>query len=538
MPQRRELVLIAIGFAVLHVILGLALITPAPYEGGDNATYLGLARSVLQHGTITELWDPAQRSATLYPPLFPLVIAAALAVGLETWIQLKIFTLCISAIGVGFSVLWLARVSGNRTAIAGGLLLALSPGILTQATYVLSEGLFWLFTMIAFWALSHIQMIQPLERVASEPFDARRTRWLILAAAGAAAAALTRSTGLPLLFAMGAALLVRRRWRDIAIFSAVALPPVVGWSVRGKLLGAPGYGSYVTMVDPYQPHLGSIGVSEFVQRILTNAISYITEMVPALIWSGDATLRPLTIVMILIILAWWLVRLVRKPDVLEIWVLLYAGLLVIWPEAWAGERFALALAPAFIYFMVDALRALHRRNHTAGSVAVVAACLIAAAIMAPVLFARASTAAMCREQAKADGEFVCMPHGYMDFMSIAKAAPAVLPANSVVLSRKPTLFFAESGFRSAMYPMSPDTAEFFATADSVKARYVVVDQLTTLAEMYLNPVILTAPGRFCVEDALSRDHALVMQILQTERPNAIPADSTGFVPMPACKDLL
>ena len=88
-----------------------------------------------------------------------------------------------------------------------------------------------------------------------------------------------------------------------------------------------------------------------------------------------------------------------------------------------------------------------------------------------------------------------------------------------------------------MYPLSSDPARFFAAADSVKARYVVVDQLSPLAELYLNPVILSAPARFCLEDAMSRDHALVMQILPTERPNAAVADSTGYVPMPDCKDL-
>ena len=535
--QRRETVLIAIGFAVLHLVLGLALLTPAPYEGGDNATYLALAKSLLQHGTYTELWDPAQRSATLYPPLFPLVIATALAVGLETWMQLKLVTLCISAFGVAISVIWLRRVSGQRVAIAGGAILAISPGILAQSTYVLSEGLFWVFTMLALWSLSHIQMLRPAASSSIDNAEMHRTRWLVAAAAAAGAAALTRSTGLPLIAAIGGVLVVRRRWRDAAIFSAITILPLMAWSIRGKLVGAPGYRSYVTMIDPYQPERGTIGVSEFFQRILTNAMTYITEMAPSLIWTADAMLRPVAIIMILFVIGWWLIRLVRKPDVLEIWFLLYAGLLVIWPEAWAGERFVLALVPAFIYFMADGIRALQRRNHTAGSVALVGVFLLALVIMPPVLFARTSQAALCREQAKGDGEFVCMPHGYMDFMSIAKAAPAVLPANSTVISRKPTLFFAQSGFRSAMYPLSADTARFFANADSVNARYVVIDQLSPLAEMYLNPVILAAPGRFCVEDALSRNHALLMQILPTERPNAVPADSTGFVPMPACKDL-
>src|SRR5688572_28887653 len=80
---------IGAGCAVLHILIGLLLLTPEPYHGGDNALYRGLAQSLFERGRYLELWDPVQRPATLYPPLFPLTLAAALALGLRSWLQLK-----------------------------------------------------------------------------------------------------------------------------------------------------------------------------------------------------------------------------------------------------------------------------------------------------------------------------------------------------------------------------------------------------------------------------------------------------------------
>src|SRR5690606_5085849 len=92
----------------------------------------------------------------------------------------------------------------------------------------------------------------------------------------------------------------------------------------------------------------------------------------------------------------------------------------------------------------------------------------------------------------------CVGPVWDDFFELAELTPRMLPDDAVVLSRKPRLFHALSGHRSSIYPFSDDPAAFFATADSVGARYVIYDQLGGTADAYLRPALLRKAGAFCL----------------------------------------
>ena len=76
--------------AFVHLLLALAAFDPTPHSGGDNAAYIALARSLLEHGRYLELWDPASPPHLLYPPGFPALLALAMLVGVKPWVGLKL----------------------------------------------------------------------------------------------------------------------------------------------------------------------------------------------------------------------------------------------------------------------------------------------------------------------------------------------------------------------------------------------------------------------------------------------------------------
>src|SRR5437016_11954281 len=70
---------IAFALVAVHVLFCLLSFIPAPFTGGDNFAYITLANSLLHQHKYLELYDPAQTPHTQYPPVYPLILAGAIA---------------------------------------------------------------------------------------------------------------------------------------------------------------------------------------------------------------------------------------------------------------------------------------------------------------------------------------------------------------------------------------------------------------------------------------------------------------------------
>lgn len=513
---------LALGCALAHLVLGLLVLQPAPFAGGDNATYLSLARSLLERGDYTRTWDPALPPETLYPPLLPVLLAGALAVGVPVWTGLKVLMVLVSAVAVGFSVLWVDRVASRRVAAWVGAVLAVSPGVLELSHPVLSEPLFWALTMVALWAWTHV-----------EPDDAAelRTGWLVGSAAAVAAAWLTRSLGVALAVAILLRLAGRRRWRAAALFGVVAVGPAALMWLRGRLVGGVEYGDYLLLADPYRPEEGRIGPLGLVPRALHNGGRYLTDLGPDLLLGQGSLATTLGTALFIVALAGWATRLVRRRGAVpELWLPAYAALVLIWPETWAGTRFVLAIAPAVLLCAVEPWRLLPTRARVAtGSIA----CALVTVAVVPPLSRQFAFAAECRAIARAGQPYECMGQPWADIMTVAANVRGRLGDDAVVLNRKPTLFFANSGYRGTLYPETQDPTRFFAFVDSVGAGWVVLDDAPDLAAHYLEPILSAVPDRFCVVEASSLAHAVLLRI---EPPGAAPRsqDVAGLTRFRGC----
>ncbi len=126
---------------------------PAPHNGGDNAAYVTLAFSLAEHGTYTDLYDPAGMPHTKYPPVFPGLLAVMLVLGARTWSALKIVSAVFTIAAVGFTYLWAERRLGAVSALGLSVMLAISPALVYYSHWILSDPIFLCFTMAALWAL-------------------------------------------------------------------------------------------------------------------------------------------------------------------------------------------------------------------------------------------------------------------------------------------------------------------------------------------------------------------------------------------------
>lgn len=501
----------ALAVGALHLLLCALAFEPQPYPGGDNGAYVSLARGLLERGAYLDYWDPATPPHTQYPPAFPLILAGALAVGLPVWVGIKWLCVGFSAAAVALSALWLRRVLPPGPALGASVLVAAVPGALPIANQVLSDVPFWTWTVLALWAYA---------RAEPQAESERGWRWEALGAAAVVLAYFTRIAGLPLAIAAAAWLVLHRRWRGLGVLAASLLPLAAAWALRNRMLGgSSAYQREFWWIHPYAPARGTIGPVEFVERMGTNVVRYGSERLPALFF-GEATEKTawavvLVTLVVALAVAGWGLR-VRRPSVAELFVPLYVGLLLIWPATWSGERFILPILPLLVGYAAVALFALGGRVRRPALVAAAAGVALALA-MVPGLRDAAALGAECRAGYAAGNPAPCLPPVWSDLLRSGVELRGKLPEGSVVIHRKPSLFFVSSGYRSALYPKSVDPDTFAALVRRTGADYAVVDQVADMSP-YLHRVMTARNHWFCVVQEHSSPNAVLTRVLLDAPP--------------------
>jgi hypothetical protein len=546
--QRVRPAYVALAFALLHLALVLLSLNPSPHNGGDNASYLALATSIREHGTYQELWDPAARPHTQYPPGWPLILAGALAAGMTPWVGFKVLAGLFSALAVGLGYLWARRVSTPGTALVVAALLAVGPGVVDVGRWELSDAPFWAFTMLALWAFARVVRDGGADADASTPAPTTGPeggrRWtallgpLAVAAVGTLLAYGTRSAGLPLAVAAIGWLAWRRRWTQLGVFAAVVAPFALYWWARGRMAGGPSYAGYLFYVDPYRPVLGTVGIGGMLDRVGRNAVEYTVEWLPYLLTGVRRGLpaAALGAAVVLLALAGWGMR-VRRAGIAELWLPLYVGLVLIWPAEWAADRFLLPALPMMLLCAAEPVRRLTARKGNATLVGAAAVGVIAIAALPP-LGKQINHAVKCRAVYGPSNLFPCLAEPWADLLEMGRSLRGELPADATVLSRKATLFWAYSGYPSRTYPFTDNPDTLLATAREARSRYILLDYMDQVSVMYLAPVLMQRPQAFCVMRAIGPGRATLMGIQPgAERmPNvrARPGNETADVPFPHC----
>lgn len=494
----------ALALALLHLVLALIVFDPTVFMGGDNAAYLALARSLLDRHRYLSLWEPLVPPHTQYPPVFPGMIAIGLLLGMRSWVGIKLIVVACSTAAVAFTYLWLRRRRRPGLALAVAGLIAVSPGVLTQSHIELSDVPFFAFAMVALWAFERL---------------GRRDR--VRFAVGVAAIVLanfTRSAGLPLVLAAFAWLAWRRRWRQLAILAAVVLPLSFLWWLRGHVTGGSAYVQLFWYVDPYRPASGTIGLGDLFHRIFANERAYLGQALPVLLAEQISTLVVfLSYAVALLGVFGWVMRL-RRAQLAELFFPLYIGLLFVWPEVWAGERFLLPAYPLLLAYAGDGLvRIVRRVRRWAVAPAGILITSALALLAMPSIVAEAGAASICRDQFRAGDMAACLDPSEAAFLEIALWARNGLPAGANVISRKPRIFYVYSGHRSHDIPTSSDPRQFLATLREQHTGYVVLDVIGGITREYVGPIVTAHPDAFCLLHATEDGNAALLK-LQPDAP--------------------
>lgn len=222
------------GFVWLLTALGLLaalliLLREVNYGVGlvqDSIAYLSVARSLASGAGLV---DYTGAPLTLWPPLFPILVAVPGVLGVDAAAAAGL----VNAVAVGALVLaagwWLrGRYGSILLAVWGALAVMLASPIANVGTWAVSEPVY-----ILLMALTLTQVVRFL--------DSGRRQALVWAAAFTALACLTRYSGVAIVITVALLLLCRREsWpdkvRDIALYAAIAALPVGIWMARNFLI--------------------------------------------------------------------------------------------------------------------------------------------------------------------------------------------------------------------------------------------------------------------------------------------------------------
>lgn len=542
--------------ALLLVIQGVLVwyvFTPGTHPGGDNAAYVALADALAEGDGYVERWEPGAPDHTKYPPVFPALLAVLALLGAERWVTFKLVSAVSAVVVVGATYLWGRKRVPEGLAAVAALATGMSYTLLFHSRYILSDVLFLAFTMVAVW------LLQPTRDDVCEVGSARSegpknspAGIFAFALLAVLLAYFTRSAGLPLVLALFGGLLVARAWRRLG--GSLALIGVLA-GVWGRRTGSDqgDYGAEFLLVNPYEPALGQIDAAGMLSRMSANASGYLTQHLPASV-AGPSYAEwvvPLVLLTVGLAAVGW-ARAVwpsedRRPGVAELFVPLYLGVVLVWPEVWSGDRFALPLVPFLLVYAFEALRwgarsiAGSDATSTAGRAAYATPTLLAVAILfsaAPGVSTLARDADNCARGIVRENAWTCSGAGTLELVQAARWSGAFLPENAVVLSRKPRIFHVESGVPSRTYPFLDDPQALFREADQVGARYVLLDRVSTQGMRFVGGALLAQPQRFCQVRSFSvveGGSTELLGILPEGQPSGTTASQQG-VTFAACPD--
>ena len=233
------LIVVLAGLSTAHI-----LVRTAAYGAGitpDSTYFLSTALNFLAG----EGWrDFAGRPLTLWPPLFPLLLAASGWIGIDPleagrWINAAAFGLIVLVAGC-----WLrSNLRSQWLALATTAIIAASRPLSYWASHFMTESLFFLLTLLAL-----MQLAAFLNRRTDVP--------LWWAAIFTALAAITRYPGVALIAAGVLILLPLARLKQTLVFGAVSSVPLLAvlarnWAATGHLTRATGNRSELEL--PGQP---------------------------------------------------------------------------------------------------------------------------------------------------------------------------------------------------------------------------------------------------------------------------------------------
>ncbi len=421
---------------------------------------------------------PGEPAQTKYQPLLPWLQTVIWKLNPRFPANLPAVALLQMVFFLAFIVLAAAYLGWAGFSPALAAVVATSPLVVYWAAIPMADTLFAALVMGVFLATG-------------------RQAWL-LAGVLAAAAYLTKSTGLLLVPAVGFALLLKRQWRPLATFLLATVPAIAGWLLWSKLHRSPPAHLVLAYYTDYTGYLLRGGGLQALGDIVpANAVTLCTAA-GSLFWHdiADSLIGRFLSILVAAATVTGGVRLARRTGAPEypFFCALLAAVLCVWNFS-PSVRLILPLAPLVVVGVwlegENFVRLVRQSLATGGANRVVAYGLTAAAVLFAA-YALWQNAVFLTQTIP--GVMTQSRQKFQDLAAVHAWMRRHLPQNAAVLAADDTLLYLNTGLH-AVRPVPNSVAFYRNDSRQMLENFTAVEELERafgLTHVLVGPTDLAA----------------------------------------------
>jgi hypothetical protein len=377
----------------------------------------------------------------------------------------------------------------DSMAFTASAIILLNYQVLHFATMMMSEMSFLFFTVLSLWFLFKMDEEKPFWK---DPYF-----WSAIVTV--AYAYHIRTQGIALVAAVIGYFLFTKHWKQLLAFAGGFAVCLLPWMLRNKIAGT-GQSRYVSMIamsNSWRPEEGTLGLGEVAGRFFDTFRMLITKAVPDSVlpyasadYDAATTLGEWGMAILLFALigiGMW--RFGKFGYLFLFYTIATFGVISLF-SAPSGNRYITPLLP---FLEVSLLTGLYTVLSEGVRKTGIAKQFSPWLLLIVVLFSHPRLEQLHRQN-KAP-----YPSPYRNYFAIAEEVRKQLPANTVVCSRKPTLFYMFGKTAVSSYLWTEDDKELIKGLIDSKTDYVVLEQLGYSSTFrYLYPAIQNNPELFPV----------------------------------------
>ena len=339
--------LVPVLLTLLILIIGIICFDTKLYISGDNIEFIQLS---------TVLANEHHYSDHIkYPPEFPLLLAGSELIAPGSILAKKIVVFLLFIVMVPFLYKLFCYYVSQRIALVLTFLSATSSTVIEFSHYVMSELPYLSVSIISLYLVHRWQK------------NSEKKYLYFLSFFAFSAPFYMRTIGLALLPAATAIPLLQKKWKSTAITFCACFVIMLPWLIRSKVISIGGgdYTSIFSMVNPYDPSLGTLTLSTLIERIMANLNIYFLRYIPLVIFPlrFETTMhhsiefsKGISLFLSFLFIGGIAVHFFKKRDILSLYMIFYMGILILWPQVWSGGRFLVPVIPFLLYFFLYAVK--------------------------------------------------------------------------------------------------------------------------------------------------------------------------------------